>query len=208
MNAVRGAAAQTLLLKQEPLGPEAGKQEPATAGDVEPATSSPAAAEVAPSSPAAAEVATSSPAAAEVAELLAELEGRVVAFLQVAPTPAAKPARKPATPKSLASPTHPGPSPSRLPPSILANKEPYRQGDWRREPYPARDYQPLTEYAISEPMCEPGIRRKLRTSKTGRCDGAHCTSFEGLGSYRWRACECFFWLAWGWQSRVPAREHG
>lgn len=148
--------------KQEPGEAAGAKREPATAQDA---------------GPAAADRVDSA-----AVELLTELEEHVVVFLRGAA--AAKPARK-TGPKPAISPTRPGPSPSRLPACILANKEPYRQGEWRREPYPARDYQTLTEYTVSEPQCEAGIRRKLRTSKTGGCDGVHCTSLQGLGSYRW-----------------------
>lgn len=72
----------------------------------------------------------------------------------------------------------------RLPPSILANKEPFRHGEWRREPFPARPYMRLSEYDILDLDMVDQIRGKLSTTKAGGCDGRHCTTTQGLGSYR------------------------
>ncbi|KFM28667.1 putative histone-lysine N-methyltransferase ATXR3 [Auxenochlorella protothecoides] len=77
----------------------------------------------------------------------------------------------------------------RLPPSILANKEPFRHGEWRKEPFPARPYTRLSEYDILEPGMVEQIRRKLLTTKRGGCDGQNCTTTQGLGSYR-SGCAC------------------
>uniref|UniRef100_A0A1D2A1F6 SET domain-containing protein n=1 Tax=Auxenochlorella protothecoides TaxID=3075 RepID=A0A1D2A1F6_AUXPR len=77
----------------------------------------------------------------------------------------------------------------RLPPSILANKEPFRHGEWRKEPFPARPYTRLSEYDILEPGMVEQIRRKLLTTKRGGCDGQNCTTTHGLGSYR-SGCAC------------------
>ncbi|KAL4859889.1 Histone-lysine N-methyltransferase [Chlorella vulgaris] len=73
--------------------------------------------------------------------------------------------------------------PSSLPPSILANKEPFKGGDWRKTPYIPRPYVRLTEYDIVEPSMRDGILRKLSTKKHGGCSGNHCKSRLELGLY-------------------------
>lgn len=70
-----------------------------------------------------------------------------------------------------------------LPTSILANREPFKHGDWRKTPYVPRPYERLKAYHIVEEAAREVIERKLRTKKMGGCDGTHCTNREGLGSY-------------------------
>ncbi|GAB4817034.1 hypothetical protein N2152v2_004080 [Parachlorella kessleri] len=70
-----------------------------------------------------------------------------------------------------------------LPPSIQANREPYKHGDWRKTPYAPRPYIRLQEYDIVEPQLQPSIKKKLATRKQGGCDGQHCQSREQLGRF-------------------------
>ncbi|PRW58999.1 putative histone-lysine N-methyltransferase ATXR3 isoform X1 [Chlorella sorokiniana] len=73
--------------------------------------------------------------------------------------------------------------PAYLPPCILANKEPFKGGDWRKTPYIPRPYVRLTDYDIVEPEMGAVIKRKLTTKKHGGCDGKHCLSRTDLGTY-------------------------
>ncbi|KAL4445829.1 hypothetical protein ABPG77_009028 [Micractinium sp. CCAP 211/92] len=73
--------------------------------------------------------------------------------------------------------------PASLPDSILANKEPFKGGDWRKTPYIPRPYVRLTEYDIVEPEMRDIILRKLSTKKHGGCNGNHCKSRKELGCY-------------------------
>lgn len=73
--------------------------------------------------------------------------------------------------------------PASLPDCILANKEPFKGGDWRKTPYIPRPYVRLTEYDIVEPEMRDIILRKLSTKKHGGCDGNHCKSRKELGCY-------------------------
>ncbi|EFN57451.1 hypothetical protein CHLNCDRAFT_142939 [Chlorella variabilis] len=74
--------------------------------------------------------------------------------------------------------------PASLPPCILANKEPFKGGDWRKTPYIPRPYVRLTEYDIVEPSMREVILRKLSTKKHGGCSGQHCKSRQDLGLYK------------------------
>ncbi|KAK9830947.1 hypothetical protein WJX81_000882 [Elliptochloris bilobata] len=69
-----------------------------------------------------------------------------------------------------------------LPESILANREPYLQGDWRKEPYIPRPYVRLQTYELNENR--EVLAWKFRTQKRGQCSGEHCTQPGQLGTYR------------------------
>ncbi|KAK9817177.1 hypothetical protein WJX72_010690 [[Myrmecia] bisecta] len=69
----------------------------------------------------------------------------------------------------------------RLPESILANREPYFQGEWRQQPYVPRPYQRLTQYEIGEER--ETLLWKLRTQKRGGCSGQHCSSAGAVARY-------------------------
>jgi len=73
--------------------------------------------------------------------------------------------------------------PLRVPPSIMANREPFKHGDWRKTPYVPRPYERLDKYHIVEEKTRPVIEHKLSTQKRGGCDGKHCIQRERLGSY-------------------------
>lgn len=71
---------------------------------------------------------------------------------------------------------------AKLPASIRANLEPYKPGDWRIEPFPARPYTRLSGgYDVPEPEWSSVIELKLSTSKHGHCLGKHCTRRGPLG---------------------------
>jgi hypothetical protein len=71
----------------------------------------------------------------------------------------------------------------RVPLSIQANREPYRNGDWRKTPFVPRPYTRLQKYDIVEEETRETIERKLSTKKRGGCGGKHCTEREDLGTY-------------------------
>ncbi|CAL8467814.1 g7352 [Coccomyxa elongata] len=81
-----------------------------------------------------------------------------------------------------------------LPECIQANREPYLQGDWRREPYIPRPYVRLQKYEIAEE--KDTLEYKFRTEKKGKCSGQHCTQPGHLGTYVLEAerfqtgCDC------------------
>lgn len=81
-----------------------------------------------------------------------------------------------------------------LPASILANREPFRHGEWRRQPYVPRPYVRLETYDITEDR--ETLEAKLLTTKRGGCDGSHCQEEGQLGSYSFEVegfdtqCEC------------------
>ena len=99
----------------------------------------------------------------------------------IAPSPSPSPAPRQALPPAeLLSVC----SPSKLPASVRANREPYKPGEWRIEPFAARPYERLSGgYHIPEAQWAETIARKLRTSKRGGCDGAGCADRGTLGSY-------------------------
>jgi hypothetical protein len=66
-----------------------------------------------------------------------------------------------------------------LPPAIAANFEPFFHGPWRRRPYAPRPYVKLTAYEAA-----PEVAWKLTTTKSAQCDGQHCVTVGGLGTYR------------------------
>ena len=84
----------------------------------------------------------------------------------------------------------------RLPPSIKANREPYKHGEWRKLAFAPRPYVRLNAYYIVEEASREVIERKLKTKKHGGCDGGHCTNREDLGTYSLEAgsfqtnCSC------------------
>ena len=73
--------------------------------------------------------------------------------------------------------------PIKLPSSIMANREPFKHGEWRKISYVPRPYVRLQEYFIVEEASRAVIERKLLTRKRGGCEGAHCVSRDGLGMY-------------------------
>lgn len=83
-----------------------------------------------------------------------------------------------------------------VPLSIQANREPYRNGDWRKTPFVPRPYIRLQEYYIVEEATKETIQRKLRTRKKGGCSGEHCSERDHLGTYSLEAetfvtaCSC------------------
>ena len=77
----------------------------------------------------------------------------------------------------------PGKPAVKLPSSIAFNKEPFRQGAWRKTPFKPRPYVRLEEYDIVEEFARQDIALKLRSEKRGSCSGAHCTDRQDLGHY-------------------------
>ncbi len=71
----------------------------------------------------------------------------------------------------------------RVPLCIQANREPYRNGDWRKTPFVPRPYIRLQQYDIVEESTRETIERKLSTKKQGGCGGEHCREREQLGTY-------------------------
>jgi [histone H3]-lysine4 N-trimethyltransferase ATXR3 len=84
----------------------------------------------------------------------------------------------------------------RVPLSIQANREPYRNGDWRKTPFVPRPYTRLQKYDIVEEATRKTIEKKLSTKKRGGCNGEHCREREHLGTYSLEAerfiteCSC------------------
>lgn len=71
----------------------------------------------------------------------------------------------------------------RVPLCIQANREPYRNGDWRKTPFVPRPYTRLQKYDIVEEQTRETIERKLSTKKRGGCGGEHCSERDHLGTY-------------------------
>ncbi|KAG7667610.1 hypothetical protein Ndes2437B_g07622 [Nannochloris sp. 'desiccata'] len=71
----------------------------------------------------------------------------------------------------------------RVPLCIQVNREPYRNGDWRKTPFVPRPYIRLQKYDIVEEATRETIERKLSTKKRGGCGGEHCSERDHLGTY-------------------------
>ncbi len=100
----------------------------------------------------------------------------------------AKPKKIKSNPKAVAelgfyAQTDPGMPAVKLPNSIAFNKEPFRQGVWRKTPFKPRPYERLEEYDIVEEFARDDVALKLKSEKQGSCSGAHCTDRQHLGHY-------------------------
>lgn len=49
-----------------------------------------------------------------------------------------------------------------LPPCVLANREPFRSGEWRKEPYPRRRYEPVEVSDVAEPLVRHEVDVRTR----------------------------------------------
>ena len=100
----------------------------------------------------------------------------------------AKPKKIKANPKTVAelgfyAHTVPGKPAVKLPNSIAHNKEPFRQGVWRKTPFKPRPYVRLEAYDVVEEFARDDIALKLKSEKRGSCSGAHCTDRRDIGHY-------------------------
>lgn len=62
-----------------------------------------------------------------------------------------------------------------FPHSIEVNNEPYFGGEWRQRPYERKAYERIEEYVPAGAAADEGpVAGKLRTGKSGGCDGSGC----------------------------------